>query len=725
MALFSLLPKFESQNSLLRRHAKKDPPPFLYAVGLISVFLALLLLPLFYMAIVSVTVILLFHHLTENFVWLLQPHTNLILISLYFFFTTELSLLAFFLIRPLLPNPQFFKKEIELFPQDEPRLFQFVYQICSALSTPVPVKIFVNMDINASARFAVRVTDILRGRFDLILGLPLVRGLDLSQFAGVLAHELGHFRQGLGMRLVHIIRAYNHWFMQESMFATVHEKTTEPRPIHWEKLFGLLTLNAELASFFVQKFLMAYAQLGKWVSGLLLHQMEHEADRNAIRLVGGETFASMVLEAKVLEASWTLATRSLGLALREGRLADDLPALVTAQMRVFIPEIRSKMERNLMNEKTIWYHTHPSLAERVRNARYSLARGMFHAKGRAKLLFSNFDLLSKKATLDFYRQDFGNDFNPSRLIATDTLISDQSEIQIGEAAIGGYFLGLLSNLRPIWISLASLQSSQTFEQLKIALIATRTSLSLDYTDAKPLYEGYNILDQNILELSQAQALLNANFMIEPADFNLPNGNIETVLRTLSEKNTEQQNLGKKLVPFENVMTMRLILGLSLLKKTELNSHFPQLEKTNQTVTVMLLCLNHLEKIFPNMISIRQKVHAAVMLLENFSGNERATELQYELKKLTQFLRLELKTIIELLNNSPYPFTEPDSEMLLADYLVKNFPDENELLENCEVAEEALSRYFALYFRIIGQWAMLAGRVEGFLDLGPLQLDQEG
>src|SRR4030095_4274354 len=46
----------------------------------------------------------------------------------------------------------------------------------------------------------------------LTIGLPLVTGLDMRQFCGVLAHEFGHFAQGAGMRLTYIIRYINFWF---------------------------------------------------------------------------------------------------------------------------------------------------------------------------------------------------------------------------------------------------------------------------------------------------------------------------------------------------------------------------------------------------------------------------------------------------------------------------------------------------------------------------------
>ena len=54
----------------------------------------------------------------------------------------------------------------------------------------------------------------------LLIGLPLAAGLSLRQFAGVLAHEFGHFSQGFGMRLTYVIRSINIWFMR-----VVYERT--------------------------------------------------------------------------------------------------------------------------------------------------------------------------------------------------------------------------------------------------------------------------------------------------------------------------------------------------------------------------------------------------------------------------------------------------------------------------------------------------------------------
>ena len=51
----------------------------------------------------------------------------------------------------------------------------------------------------------------------LTIGLPLAAGLTIQEFAGVLAHEFGHFAQGAGMKLTYLIRATSAWFAREGL----------------------------------------------------------------------------------------------------------------------------------------------------------------------------------------------------------------------------------------------------------------------------------------------------------------------------------------------------------------------------------------------------------------------------------------------------------------------------------------------------------------------------
>ena len=77
---------------------------------------------------------------------------------------------------------------------------------------PMPVRIDLDCNLNASASFRKGASSLLSNDLVLTIGLPLVAGLNLRQFVGVVAHEFGHFSQGFGLRLSYLVRGINVWF---------------------------------------------------------------------------------------------------------------------------------------------------------------------------------------------------------------------------------------------------------------------------------------------------------------------------------------------------------------------------------------------------------------------------------------------------------------------------------------------------------------------------------
>jgi hypothetical protein len=470
--------------------------------------------------------------------------------------------------------------------------------------------------------------------------------------------------------------------------------------------------------------------------------MERQADDAAVRLVGGETFASMVLEAKVIESAWGLANRSLGLALREGRLADDLPALVAAHTRVFIPEVRRKMERSLLAEKTALFDTHPSLADRVRRARRSQTRGLFRSAGPSHALFADFTALSRRATVSFYRRDLGEDFNPSRMMPTTELVTGQSEVQIGEAAVTGYFLGLLTNLRPLWLSGSDFEEplspdsdapmmgdavegparAPDWRACRARLEEARDCIESGHPGAAEMYKVYAGADSRMLDAVQALALMRANFWIEPGDFQLRKGGSDQAAAAFREAEADQARISARLAGFEGAMRLRLASALRLLSHPGVAASLPDAAACSEEVTRMLPVLEALGKAQPRLESLRRSFHGMSILLENLDGNESAPEVESQLRTHALAMRLDLEAVSAAFAGLEYPFASRGGAKGLREYALDGFPSERDYGAHYAAAEELLGRCYALYFRIFGRLALAAGRVEGVLGLGPLRVD---
>jgi Zn-dependent protease with chaperone function len=742
-----LLPGPGKRPSLKRRLAEQERPPLAYALGLAGVALAMFLLPAAYAAICLGSVWLLRWHAARHLGWLLGPASAFLPGVAYVVSLVILAGFILFLLRPFAWGRRRVKPDFVLKPEQEPRLYAFVQQICGALGSPVPVRIQVSMDVNACARLAPGWGNFRDGGLELVLGLPLVRGLELGQFAGVLAHELGHFRQGAAMRLVHGIRSVNHWFARAAGREEAWERDLAASAERMDPFLYGLCWCARVCAFAVRWTLQAHARAGQAVSCLLLREMELQADRDAVRLVGGETFASMVLEAKVIEAAWGLANRSLGLALREGNLADDLPGLVAAHTRVFIPEVRRRMERSLMSERTAWFDTHPSLGDRVRRARRAASRGQFHANGPAHGLFAEFGSLSRMATLAFYRSDLGEEFNSSRVMATGDLVTGQSEVQVGEAAVAGYFLGMLTNLRPLWPGAGDLadpdgrpsavaapdpaavrgEGARTVlvpeecARLRARLEAARRRVEEAYPEANGLGLSFAAADARMLDAVQALALMRANFWIEPGDFQLRKGGATQAGAAFREAEAEQRALAMGLLGFEEAMRQRMAAALRLLDDPGVRAILLDAGVCSREAARLLPVLAALEGVQPRLESLRRSFHGMGILLENMDGNESAPEVEAQLKTHALAIRIDLEAVDRGLRGREYPFGSQASVADLAEYALDRMPADRDYAGHLAASEEVLGRCYALYFRIMGRLALAAGRVEGVLGLGPLRI----
>ena len=113
----------------------------------------------------------------------------------------------------------------------------------------------------------------LRRGLLLTIGLPLVAGLSVRQFGGVLAHEFGHFAQGSGMRVTALVRQINYWFARV-VFERDHwdaKLDAWSRNNDWRALIVVNLARAAVgASRLVLKGLM---KIGHAVSSFLLRQI--------------------------------------------------------------------------------------------------------------------------------------------------------------------------------------------------------------------------------------------------------------------------------------------------------------------------------------------------------------------------------------------------------------------------------------------------------------------
>ena len=140
------------------------------------------------------------------------------------------------------------------------------------------MRIEVDNQMNASAGFDAGMFKLVRNRLVLTIGVPLVAGLDTSQFAGVLAHEFGHFTQGAGLRVTYIVRSINFWFVRVVYERDAWDQWLEETASELDFRIGWILQLARVAVFLSRRILWFLMMIGHIVSGFMMRQMEYHAD---------------------------------------------------------------------------------------------------------------------------------------------------------------------------------------------------------------------------------------------------------------------------------------------------------------------------------------------------------------------------------------------------------------------------------------------------------------
>jgi Zn-dependent protease with chaperone function len=84
----------------------------------------------------------------------------------------------------------------ELTREQQPRLFDFLYELADAAGAPRPHKVFLSERVNAAVFYDLSLFNLIfPSKKNLEIGLALVNVLNLGELRAVLAHEFGHFAQ--------------------------------------------------------------------------------------------------------------------------------------------------------------------------------------------------------------------------------------------------------------------------------------------------------------------------------------------------------------------------------------------------------------------------------------------------------------------------------------------------------------------------------------------------
>jgi Zn-dependent protease with chaperone function len=384
-----------------------------YQIGLVWVTIMMLLLPVAYVALVALAGWAVYYY-AVHFSFLLSSGSLgyrfwLIKLMAYVGPLFIGLVLVFFMIKPFFAARRAQAQPLALNPALEPTLFTFIARICELVGAPMPKRIDLDCQLNASASFRRGAMSLVGNDLVLTIGLPLVAGLDMRQLAGVVAHEFGHFTQGFGMRLSYVIRRINGWFARVVYERDAWDVTLETWSMEADDWRVMLVIGcARFAVGFTRLILMLLMYLGHGVGCFLLRQMEYDADSYEIKLAGSATFESTMRKLATLGAASEKAYKEMRVSWNLNRkLPDNFPLFLKCQEERIPAKALERIQDTLGLSRTGLFHSHPSNGDRIRKARQANEPGIFQMELPASLLFSHFDIVARQVTQLHYSDDLG------------------------------------------------------------------------------------------------------------------------------------------------------------------------------------------------------------------------------------------------------------------------------------------------------------------------------
>src|SRR6185369_14526847 len=142
-----------------------------YQIGLAAVALAMIFLPILYVAIILLVAYGVYCHAIDP---LYTLGSGWIALLGYLAPIIVGIILVFFMVKPLFARRPKEGEMQEVLPEDEPELFRFVNAICDLVRAPRPRRVQIDLQINAWAGFRRGLHDLFGRNLTLTIGLPLV-----------------------------------------------------------------------------------------------------------------------------------------------------------------------------------------------------------------------------------------------------------------------------------------------------------------------------------------------------------------------------------------------------------------------------------------------------------------------------------------------------------------------------------------------------------------------
>ncbi len=708
----------ELQAALQALEGQRLPPaPItpLYRLGMFLVAFAMLLLPLVYFGLVGAVAYLVYRLPTDPPEWAQDEYGGVG--GLAIIGAVIGVIFVIFMIKPIFARPEKAPELYKLKPGEAPELEHFVNRVADVVGAPRPREIEVNCDVNAAAGFRRGLLSLFGRDLKLIIGLPLMAGMSLRSFGGVLAHEFGHFSQGAGMRLTYIIRVINAWFVRLVYQRDRLDAWLDGLARNIDLRIAAILWTAKLLIWISRRILWCLMYLGHGISCFALRQMEFDADRYEVAFAGSEQFAPTSRRLQLLNFGAGRSMELLQETWQQGKISRNYPELTRRQTERLPGEIEKALDEALAEQKTGLLDTHPCDSERIAEAEKAGLKGIFNLDLPASVLMEDFDELCRRVTRDFYTIEQGLELADHNLVANDIIGADDEMMGREIKAIDRFFCGQLSPERPVFLGAAMVNAASGNATRAKDLCARTQALS---ESLKEQFEQFDEQLQKRNKLWVAQSLKLAGFSLKPENVGLTAADLAG-LPTNSRISEEAIISGRDttFADFDAAGRDAMIEALSAVHLQLSEASGGAGSEGQVEMRRWLNWMEFFEEIFPRLMVLKKHELEQGVLIENI-GDEGVEKLHLSrMKKLRDEQSKAISYFRPLLEARIYPFSHVDGDVSLWDFIDPKPPAEADAVIRKQVITDAITgQLLRLYQRVLGQLAIIAEQVIEECDASP-------